>query len=263
MKKLFSILLVMAFAASIASVAFARTLEEEKTAVRDYLNVVDGKINKYRKEGNTVKVKQLQGEKQATLRRWEKLQAEMAAPLPPVAPVAPAPAPVMQAPVASTGLFGWNLKTDVAAGYYMAGSNSLTGIRGDFILDDPLALGGIVGLGANAVNYRLGLGYMTGKDNNGASMTAIPLLFDGVLNLPADMLGGVQSYIGGGVNYTVYGSEKTAGTYGGQVFLGFQGDIGLGGNSYAELGYSIVRSGNTVKHSAKGLSIAVGQQILL
>ncbi|MFA5098184.1 MAG: hypothetical protein WC490_06140 [Candidatus Margulisiibacteriota bacterium] len=57
--------------------AFARTLEEEKQAVRDYLKVVDAKIVNFRNQGNVVKMKQMQSEKQATLKRWEALKAQM------------------------------------------------------------------------------------------------------------------------------------------------------------------------------------------
>ena len=94
MKKAVVYMLVMAFVLSIVSVAFARTLEEEKAAVRSYLKVIDAKIVKYRKMGSKVKMVQLQGEKKNTLARWAKLQASM------MAPVAPSPvaAPVLPPP---------------------------------------------------------------------------------------------------------------------------------------------------------------------
>jgi hypothetical protein len=80
-------------------------------------------------------------------------------------------------------------------------------------------------------------------------------------------MGGIESYVGGGVNYVVYGSEKLAGSYGGQIYYGIQGDIGLGGKSYAELNYSIIRSGkdagHNVQYSMKGVGISVGTTLLL
>jgi len=76
MKKYIALFVAFAFMVTLAGLAFGRTLEEEKQAVRDYLKVIDAKIVKYRKAGNTAKMQLLQGEKQGTLRRWEKLKAE-------------------------------------------------------------------------------------------------------------------------------------------------------------------------------------------
>ena len=135
--------------------------------------------------------------------------------------------------------------------------------RADLILDDPLGLGSLVGLGAKAVNYRVGLGGATGKDGNNNTIGAIPLFIDGIVNLPADMMGGISTYVGGGVNYTLYGTNKASGPYGIQAFAGVSGDVGLGGKSFVEVGYSIIRAGSTTKRSAKGISVSVGQQIML
>jgi len=260
LKRIFGILLVVAFAVTVAGVAFGRTLEEEKTAVRDYLSVLDGKIVKARQAGQTAKVKSLQADKAGTLRRWEKLQAEMTVtPVVVPPPAAPAPRPAAKPPVVATpGLFGLGWNTDVSLGY-LAGKSLVTG-RGDLILDDPLGLGSIVGLSSKAVNYRLGLAGFSGNDQHDRAMKGIAVCFDGVLNLPADMLGGVESYVGGGLNYTVYRS----GSYGGQIFAGLKGDIGLGSKSFVELAYGAVRSnGSTPLHSAKGVGITVGQTIVL
>ena len=64
MKKTIGILLAFTFVAVLAAGSFARTLEEEKQAVRDYLKVIDAKIIKYRAQGNKAKMRQLQAEKQ-------------------------------------------------------------------------------------------------------------------------------------------------------------------------------------------------------
>lgn len=265
MKKVIALLIAVTFVATVASLAFGRTLEEERDAVRAYLKVVDAKIIKYRNAGNTAKVKVLQAEKAATLKRWAKLQAEMAAPAAPgsrVAPVPPPPPrPVVAPAPAPAGLFGMGLNTCVSAGY-IAGKSTMVG-RVDLVLDDPLAMGTWLGLSAKAINYRLGVGGANGKDQNDKDIKAIPIFVDGILNLPADWMGGVQTYVGAGANYTVYGTDKKAGTYGGQVFVGLQGDIGLGGNSLLEVGYGAVRAGDPNKRSAKGLSVMVGQQIVL
>ncbi len=63
--------------ASSSAGVFARSLEEEKQAVRDYLRAIDAKISRYRAQGNLMKVRQLQGEKRATLDRWEAMQQNM------------------------------------------------------------------------------------------------------------------------------------------------------------------------------------------
>lgn len=188
------------------------------------------------------------------------------APAPPPPPWAPAPPPppppvARVAPAAPAGLFGMGINTS-ASGGYVAGKSLLVG-RGDLILEDPLGLGPIVGLGAKAVNYRVGLGYGTGKDASDNNMTALPLFIEGILNLPADLMGGIESYIGGGVNYTLYGTDRKTGTYGVQALAGIKGDIGLGGKSFVEVGYSAIRAGSTNKRSAKGIGVAVGQTIVL
>jgi hypothetical protein len=184
-------------------------------------------------------------------------------PPPPVAPVPPPPPPkpVVSAPAAPAGLFGLGWNTSVSAGYLM-GKSVMVG-RADLVLDDPLGIGSMLGLSAKAVNYRVGLGGATGNDGNDKTMKAIPLFIDGILNLPADMMGGIESYVGGGVNYVLYGTDQKTGTYGIQAFVGAKGDLGLGGKSFAEVGYSIIRCGDANKRSAKGISISVGQSIVL
>lgn len=266
MKKALGILLLVALVASIASVVVARTLEEERDAVRAYLTVVDAKIIKFRKAGNTAKMKVLQAEKAGTLRRWEKLKAQLESaqvPTPPAAPTTPPPpaAPAKPAAVGG-GMFGWGLNTGATLGYSM-GKSVITG-RADMILADPMGLGSMIGLSADAVNWKVGLGGAMGKDINDKDAKAIPLFVDGILNLPADMLGGIKSYVGAGVNYVLYGSGRVSGSYGGQIYYGIQGDVGLGGQSYVELGYSIIRSGAiTNPYSMKGVGINFGTQLML
>lgn len=256
MKKYIALFVAFAFMVTLAGLAFGRTLEEEKQAVRDYLKVIDAKIVKYRNSGNTAKMKQLQAEKQGTLRRWEKLKAEMEA-----QPVAPAPTPVAPAAVKaapSAGLFGWGLNTDIAATYVSTGKGQYNGsgqLRGDLVLDDFVGLGPLVGLSANTIKYKAGLGVVDG----GGGIKAIPIYVDGVINLPADMMGGLETFISGGLNYVVYGNGKTSGKIGGEIGIGFNADLGLGiGKTGFELGWQAVRS-NT--RTSKGLSITVSQPI--
>jgi hypothetical protein len=115
----------------------------------------------------------------------------------------------------------------------------------------------MVGLSANSIKYKLGLGGYYG----GGGLKAVPLYAGGIINLPADMMGGLETYLTGGVNYVVYGNGLTSGKIGGDVYIGFNADLGLGlGKTGFELGYSIVRS-NTV--SSKGLALSVSQPIVL
>jgi hypothetical protein len=185
-----------------------------------------------------------------------------APPPPPMAPVPPPPPPVVTRPApAPTGMFGMGLNSSVAVGYIM-GKSVMVG-RADLILDDPMELGAMLGLSARAVNYRIGLGGATGNDYNDKTMKAIPLFVDGILNLPTDMMGGIESYVGAGVNYTLYGTDQKVGTYGAQLFAGVKGDLGLGGKSFAELNYMAIRCGDANKRSGKGIGVSFGQQILL
>ncbi|OGC11003.1 hypothetical protein A3K48_00475 [candidate division WOR-1 bacterium RIFOXYA12_FULL_52_29] len=272
MKKFVIYLFVVAFVASFATVAFGRTLEEEKQAVRDYLKVVDAKIIKYRKAGNKAKMTQLQKEKKGTLARWEKLKAQMEAaptpPPPPPPPPPPAPISVKPAPAPMAGLFGWGLNTDVAGVYMMTGKGKISGglmLRGDIVLDDPMALGSMIGMSANAVNYKLGLGGLYGVDINGNRIKAIPVFADVILNIPADAMGGIDSYVGAGLNYTVYGSGQTSGSYGAQVYYGMKSDLGLGlGKTAFEIGWGAIRAnGATPKLSSKGFTLSICQPVVL
>lgn len=65
--------------ASSSAGVFARSLDEEKQAVRDYLKVLDSKIVNYRTQGNAEKVRSLQSEKRSVLARWEGLKDSMPA----------------------------------------------------------------------------------------------------------------------------------------------------------------------------------------
>ncbi|MFA4905851.1 MAG: hypothetical protein WC645_05045 [Candidatus Margulisiibacteriota bacterium] len=174
-------------------------------------------------------------------------------PPPPVArPVAPAP----------TGLFGWGLNTAVDAGM-IAG---MVGLTGSVILPDPMGLGPMVGLPANAVMWKLGAGYAQGKDKDSQDFRAPHLLVEGLINLPADMMGGIETYVGGGLNYIV--GRTAGGSYGGEAYVGVKGDLGLGGKTYGQLGLGILRTGAlspAVNSRTTGfaLGVVIGQTILL
>jgi hypothetical protein len=260
MKKIIALTVAVAFVVSLAGMVFGRTMVEERDAVRAYLKVIDAKIIKYRKAGNTAKMKGLQADKAATLRRWEKLKASMVSPMtPPPAPVAPVPpsAPVVSQAAAPAGLFGMGINTSLAGLYINTGKGAASGsvgVMGNLVLDDFIGLGSMVGLSADAVKFKVGTGYVYG----GGGLKAVPVYAGGIISLP---MGGLNTYLTGGVNYVVYGNSQTSGNVGGDVALGISADLGLGlGKTGFEVGYSIVRS-KTV--SAKGLSVSVSQSIVL
>jgi len=265
LKRIIAFVTVFAFVVVLAGMVFAvdsRSAAEKLAAGRAYLKLLDQKIIRLRNQGKTALVQKMQADKKGTIARMQVWKAEAEAAGEDVAIPAPPPPPVVVRPrsAPSAGLFGLGLNT-VAAGSYMAtGSGSVSGVlgvRGDVVLADPLALGTLVGLSEDDVKYHIGLGYSLGN-----GLKALPLYIDGVLALPADLLGGVASYVGGGLNYVLYGNGQKVGKYGVEAYGGIKGDLGLGlgGDSTLEIGYYIVRS-NTV--TRKAVTISVGQELVL
>lgn len=189
--------------------------------------------------------------------------APFVAPPPPMA-VPPPPPPPVARPVAPapTGMLGLGLNTAVDAGL-IAG---LMGLTGSVILPDPMGLGPMVGLPANAVMWKLGAGYAQGKDKSSKDFRAPNLLVEGLINLPADMMGGIETYVGGGLNFIV--GRAGGGSYGGEAYVGAKGDLGLGGKTYGQLGLGILRTGSVSpaingRTTGFALGVVVGQTILL
>jgi hypothetical protein len=264
MKKLIAVLMLLTFVIAVAGTVYAdsRTPAEKLAAGRAYLKLLDKKIIRLRKAGKTAVVAKMKVEKKSTIARMQVWKAQAQASVVP-APVAPTPPPpprrvVKPTPAPSAGMFGMGLLTSADVGYITGGSAASILAGGAIILDDPMAIGTMLGLSANAVNYKVGLGLTYGKDINDNTFNAITATFDGILNLPEEMLG-VASYVGAQVNYPIYKSDIT-GAIGGFLYYGIKGDVGLGGISYAELGYGAVRRDG---FSTKGIEIKVGQEILL
>jgi hypothetical protein len=278
LKRIIAFVTVLAFTVALAGMVYAdtRSPAEKLEAGRAYLKLLDKKIIRLRKAGKAATVKKMQVEKKATIARMKVWKAEVEAasvappPPPPPRRVAPAPPPpprrvaARPAPM-SAGLFGMGLNTGYSVGYLMG--NAVIVGRGDIILADALGIGPMMGLSDDAVTWKIGLGAASGKDYNDVEAKAIPLYIDGVLSIPADVMGGIESYVGGGVNYILYGTEKLGGSYGGQVYYGIEGDIGLGGTSYCELAYTILRTGVDVGHvapySMRGIGINFGTTLVL
>jgi hypothetical protein len=278
LKRIIALITVFVFAVALAGMVYAqvdtRTPAEKLAAGRAYLKLLDQKIIKYRKLGNAAMVTRLRGEKVSLISRMKGWKAEVEAaaappapPAPPVVAPPPPPPPVVVAPPppAAAGLFGLGVNTSGSLGYITATEKTSTlTVRGDIMVPDFLQLGPMMGLAADAIGFKFGVGYMDGKDINENQWRAIPIFADGIINFPADLMGGVESYLGGGLNYPISG-EKT-GNVGGQVYYGIQGDLGLGiGKTYGEIGWQIIHTTTDSKfaRSSKGLSIQIGQQIML
>jgi len=267
LKKIIAFIAVLAFVITIAGTVHAqvdnRTPAEKLASGRAYLKLLDQKIIKYRNMGDDAMVTKLHAQKKGTIARMQvwKAQDESGVSTP-VAPVPPPPPPVSVRPATapSAGLFGLGLLTSADIGY-IGGQGSTASILagGSLVLADPLASGTWIGLSADAVEYKVGLGLTYGKDYSDNTMNAVYVSADGILNLPAEWMGGVDSYLGAQVAYPVYKTTVT-GTIGGLVYGGIKGDVGLGGDSYVEVGYGAIRrTGN----STKGVDIKLGQEILL
>lgn len=246
MKKYITIFVLAAFVVATAGVSFARTLEEEKTAVRNYLKVIDAKINKYRAAGNSVKVKQLQGEKKATLARWNKLKGEMEKA--PVPVVTPSPAPIAPAPVAAPAAAGMGMTLGLNVGV-SAGLTAVTGV-----LD--YSISGII----PGAKVRVGGDYLTGSNGRDSSLKVVTLKLGGLYAL--DMLKSsavpIDWYIGGAVMVPVKVSGGRTGSYGLEAYLGGNYMIPDFGIINAQVGYSALKYGSTTSGAAKGVLATIG-----
>jgi hypothetical protein len=268
MKKAIIFIVAMAVMASVTGVAFARTMAEEMSSVRDYLNVVDAKLATAKNAKNEKKIRLLHAEKTATLARWYKLKASMVTPVAPAPAPAPTPAPVVNVttpapivvmPSPAPGLFGMGVPVALSGLYINTGKGTYSGtggLKGEVILNDFTGLSNMLGLAPKAINYKIGVGV---ADGGGGDLKAIPVYAGGTIALP--MMNGMEPYLVGGLNYVVYGNGKTSGKIGGDAGLGLKVDMGFGiGKTGLELGWGVVRS-NTV--TSKGLMFSVSQTIVL
>lgn len=247
MKKLIALLVVLAFVVGVVGVYSSEAAVATKVIAK---KVVAKKVVK--------KVAKKKVAKKKVVKKAAPKLAPIAPPPPPVAPVPPPPVAVK--PAAPAGLFGMGINTALTGAYINTGKGSISGsigVSGDWVLDDFVGLGPMVGLSANAVKYTVGLGGFYG----GGGLKAIPVRAGGIIMLPADMMGGLETYLAGGLNYVVYGNDKTSGKIGGNASIGINFDLGMGlGKTGIALGYSAVRS-NT--RTSKGLSLSVSQPIVL
>ena len=252
MKKTIGIFLALTFVAVLAAGSFARTLEEEKQAVRDYLKVIDAKIIRFRAQGNTVKMKQMQAEKQGTLRRWEALKASMESadtPWVPPTPAPVAPAPAMKPTSATAGM-------GMTAGAKVGLTAGLFAVTGD--LDYSLAS---ILPGAKA---RLSVDYVTGNNPNETAtidnpMKSVDVKIGGTYAL--DMLKTaalpVDWYLGAAYILPVKVNSARTGKWGAEAYLGGMYMVPDFGTIYGELGYAGLKYDASAA-ALKGVNVAVG-----
>ena len=248
MKKTIAMLLAIAFVATVAASSFGRTLEEEKTAVRDYLKVVDAKIIKFRKAGNTTKMKQMQAEKKATLARWEALKAKMEAE---EVSAAPAPTPVAPAPVAKAAASdGMGMVLGVNAGL----DAGLFGFSGNLDYD-------LSSMGAAGLKVRVGGNYVSGTNPTGSDdMKAVSLKLGAIYNV-TDYLQALglplTYYVGGAYLLPVKVNAGRTGKWGAEAYLGANYMVPDFGMINAELGYGALKYADTAA-ALKGLDLKIG-----
>lgn len=252
MKKLFALTVMLACMLTFVGSSFARTMEEEKTAVREYLKVLDAKIIKARNAGQKAKLGVLKADKAATLRRWAKLKAELEAAQAPQAPAAPAPAAPAPAPSVSApapAAQGMGLALGVKAGL-IAG---LTGIAGDldYAIDSLLP----------GAKVRLGADYVSGKNPNSTdNMKAVNVNIGGTYSI-TDMVKslGIPGawYVGAAYKLPVKVNLARTGKWGVEAFVGGSYMIPDFGSVYGELGYAGLKYA-TNQPALKGVNLMVG-----
>ncbi|MBU1026360.1 MAG: hypothetical protein KKA31_01355, partial [Candidatus Margulisbacteria bacterium] len=156
----------------------------------------------------------------------------------------------------STGLFGWGLSTDLSA-LVLSGDKSLWGIRGNLVFFDPLALGGKIGLAEDAIEYKLGLGYVSASD-----FYSIPLYADVVVYLREGSLFGLDPYVGAGLINNISGTGSASGGLGGHIYVGVLTNwANDAGRTSISLGHGTYKVADA--YSASGIFLAITQPFIL
>ncbi len=256
MKKTLAVILTVAFALTVAASSFARTIEEERQAVRNYLKVVDAKIIKFRKQGNTKKMKQMQNEKKATLRRWEALKAKMEKEAETAAPwVPPAPKPVAPAAEA-TKTAAPSKSTGLSLGVKFGLSGGATGM----IVDLDYSVSKFI----PGTKIRVGGDYLTGTNPNGNDSYKISNLRLGLV-YALDMLKSedmpIDWYVTGSFLYPWKVNAGRAGSWGIEAAFGGNYVVEDFGCIYGEIGYAGIKYTSS-QPALKAMSAAVGYSYL-
>src|SRR3989339_112513 len=242
MKKFIVYLMVFALSTGLASMSFGRTMAEEMTAVRDYLNVVDAKLATAKQAKDTARVALLHKEKAATLLRWEKLKATMETPKPPVIVTVP------------------NTK-EVGRGvdlYFNGGFNAgLVGFSGNFDYD-------LSGLPAQGLKMRVGANYITGTNPSGGDeMQAIFAKLGAVYYISPFLpeLGmPLTWYLGGAYLIPVKVNDSRTGVWGLEGCVGANYNVPEMGVVNFEMGYGVLKY-SADQAALKGVDLKIGYGI--
>lgn len=256
MKKIIMFLVIMAFMVSVASIAFGRTIEEERQAVRDYLNVVDAKLATAKQANNKTRVDLLHVEKSATLARWNKLQLQMEAkPVVPQIVVIPTPAPEVVT-VHNTAEVGRGVALYLNGGL----DAGLTGFAANLDYD-------LSGLPAQGIKLRVGANYVAGTNPRGnddvkAANAKLGFVYYITPYMP-DMSLPLSWYIGSAYLYPVKvnkGRSGQAGQWGVEAYVGANLNIAEFGIVNFEVGYSGLKYAAD-QPALKGMDAKIGYGI--
>ena len=105
--------------------------------------------------------------------------------------------------------------------------------------------------GLAATSLRLGAGYAAGNERKHALVLA-----EGIYHFNPPGTPGINSYVGGGLNYDAYTTGRVSGSVGGEVYYGLEAGTLNSGQVYAEVGYGKIRTG--FSPSSSGLSVVAG-----
>ena len=194
-----------------------------------------------------------------------KITTSEVVPVPPPPPPPP-PSYEVETPGSNKGLFGWGLNTDLSGAYAITSGQTgllgMLGARGDIVFADPLKLGSRIGLAEDALEYKVGLGYILGNDNSNNPLNSFPLYADAVLHLKEGSLWGLDPYVGLGVNFNLIGTNATSGGTGSQIYGGALVDFGsAAGKTGITISYNTLNVG-TIR-SASGISFGITQPFIL
>jgi hypothetical protein len=174
--------------------------------------------------------------------------------IPDLPPPPPPPSYEVETIEENNGIFGWGINSSVG-GKLLYGS-ILAGVRGDLVFADPLLLGEKLGLAEDAVEYKVGTGFVISD-----KLKSIPLFMDAVVYLKEGSLFGMDSYVGTGLIFNLYGTGQQSGGLGGQIYLGFLADFGFEERTGINVGYASYNVGSNI--SDKGIYVSLSQPLKL
>ncbi|MCX5751699.1 MAG: hypothetical protein NT099_08590 [Candidatus Saganbacteria bacterium] len=116
-------------------------------------------------------------------------------------------------------------------------------------------------LNINAAAFKVGLGFAKGKDSQDNDRQNIPLFLTGIYQLTAPDSPGLNPYFGFGINLnllTSFNGESKMGAFGADLLFGMSGDAGPG-EMFAEIGYDLIRTGNSPDYQGLGFMLGYRQ----